>query len=152
MNNDVTLLLTEDDPGHLKLLINNLRRSGIQNKIMTFTDGHEVLDFLLNNSNGPLRNASDNYLLMLDIKMPKVNGIEVLSKIKNNDELRLMPVIMLTTTDDPKEIEKCYSLGCNTYIVKPVDHNNFSTAINNLGLFLKVIEVPGCSCIYSREN
>lgn len=149
MNNDVTLLITEDDPGHRKLLVNNLRRSGIQNMIKTFDNGNELLGFLFKNADINI-NKFENLLLMLDINMPGTDGIEVLELIKKNENLKLMPVIMLTTADDPKDIEKCYSLGCNTYIVKPVEYNRFSSAIQNLGLFLKSIEVPGCKLIYKN--
>jgi DNA-binding NarL/FixJ family response regulator len=83
------------------------------------------------------------YLLLLDIRMPKVDGIEVLRQVKEHPHLRRVPVIMLTTTDDPREVERCHLIGCSNYMVKPVDYDKFSEAIKNLGLFISLVQVPG---------
>jgi CheY-like chemotaxis protein len=91
---------------------------------------------------GPHRNLDSSYLLLLDIRMPKVDGVEVLRQLKADDELRKLPVIMLTTTDDPREVQRCHALGCSSYIVKPVDYDRFAEAIKNLGLFISLVEVP----------
>ncbi len=152
MNKEVTLLVAEDDPGHLKLLINNLRRSGVQNKIMTFEDGLQITDFLEKTKESILSNIGESYLLLLDIRMPKIDGIQVLKRIKSDNALKVIPVIMLTTADDPKCIDYSYKLGCSTYIVKPVDYDHFSSAINKLGMFLSVIEVPGSVKLLLGEN
>ena len=85
---------------------------------------------------------NQSYVLLLDIRMPKVNGLEVLQQIKSNPELRKMPIIMLTTTDDPREVVRCHELGCNVYIQKPVDYDKFSEAIRRLGLFIMLLLVP----------
>ena len=79
---------------------------------------------------------------LLDIRMPKIDGTRVLSKIKGDKELRKVPVIMLTTTDDPREVERCHELGCNNYIVKPVDYEKFADAIRQLGMFISLVQVP----------
>lgn len=100
-----------------------------------------MLDFLFRRTeHKPPAEAA--YLLLLDIRMPKLDGVEVLRQLKENDEFRKIPVIMLTTTDDPREVARCHALGCSNYIVKPVDYERFSEAISNLGHFVTLVEVP----------
>ena len=142
MNKGVTILIAEDDEGHAALIKKNLNRAGINNPIIHFMDGQETLNFIFSRGPGPHRQPNTPYLLLLDIRMPKVDGFEVLQQIKEDNELRKMPVIMVTTTDEPHEIERCHLLGCNSYITKPVDYDNFVTAIRQLGLFLLVVQVP----------
>jgi CheY-like chemotaxis protein len=100
------------------------------------------LDFLYRRGNGQTRSSDASYLLLLDIRMPQVDGIEVLRQVKADPELRKIPVSMLTTTDDPREVARCHELGCSNYIVKPVDYDKFAEAINRLGLFISLVEVP----------
>lgn len=145
MSPDVNILIAEDDEGHAFLIMRNLRKAGLLNNIIHFHDGEETLNFLLKKGEGPHRAEGATYLLLLDIRMPKVDGVEVLKQIKNNDELKKMPVIMVTTTDDPREIANCHELGCNCYVSKPVDYDKFVNAINLLGLFLMVVQVPPLS-------
>ena len=142
MKKEVIILIAEDDMGHAKLIEKNLQRAGILNGIFHFKDGQEILDFLFRNGEGPHRKSGVAYLLLLDIRMPKVDGVEVLKKIREDKELRKMPVIMLTTTNDPREVENCHAFGCNNYIVKPVDYDDFVDAMRKLGLFLMVVEIP----------
>ena len=142
MNKDVVILVAEDDEGHTGLIKKNLARAGIINRINTFKDGQEILDFLFRTGNGDHRKCGTAYLLLLDIRMPKIDGIQVLRQVKADPELRKLPVIMITTTDDPREVENCHALGCSNYIAKPVDYDNFVHAISQLGLFLSVVEVP----------
>jgi CheY-like chemotaxis protein len=142
MTTRVEVILAEDDEGHATLIQKNLKRSGISNTIIHFTDGQQVLDFLFKNGDGPHREKNVAYLLLLDIRMPKVDGIEVLRRIKEDNELCKIPVTMLTTTDDPREIANCHELGCSNYITKPVDYDNFIETIKKLGLFLAVVQVP----------
>jgi len=141
MNSEVTILITEDDEGHAMLIQKNLRRAGISNTLKHFRDGQEILDFLFGRSADKLE-ENKSYLLLLDIRMPRVDGIEVLRQIKNHERLKRMPVIMITTTDDPQEVNQCHALGCNNYITKPVDYNRFIEAIRQLGLFFSIVEVP----------
>ncbi|PLW97852.1 MAG: hypothetical protein C0593_07415 [Marinilabiliales bacterium] len=139
MNKELTIILTEDDLGHATLIKRNLKRAGLLNDIIHFTDGQQVLDFLeAEKKKKTLLPA----LLLLDIKMPKVDGIEVLKTVKGDPSLKKMPVIMITTTDDPREIERCHELGCSNYIKKPIDYDKFVDAIRKLGLFLLVVEMP----------
>ena len=139
---DIVILVAEDDEGHALLIKKNLKRAGLSNSMMHFHDGQEILDFLFLKGEGPHRQPGISYLLLLDIRMPKVDGVEVLSKIKGDSTLRSLPVIMLTTTDDPREVEKCHLLGCSNYITKPVDYERFVETIQKLGLFLKVVTIP----------
>jgi CheY-like chemotaxis protein len=142
MKTEMVMLIAEDDEGHATLIKKQLARSGILNEMIHFKDGDETLDFLLKRGKGPHREPGKHYLLLLDIRMPRVDGIEVLRQVKGHDELRKIPVIMITTTDDPREVDRCHNLGCSHYITKPVDYEMFVKAIRQLGLFLLVIEVP----------
>ena len=142
MNRDVVLLIADDDAGHARLIEKNLRRAGLSNPILRFEDGQQILDFIFQRGDGQKRTADTPYLLLLDIRMPKVDGVEVLRQLKADAELRKIPVCMLTTTDDPREVERCHALGCNNYIVKPVDYEKFSEAITSLGLFISLVQVP----------
>ncbi len=141
----VAIIITEDDEGHAKLITKNLRRAGFNNDFIHFKDGQEVLDFLFQKGNKPHRKPDSTYLLLLDIHMPKVRGTEVLSQIKQDSELCKIPVIMITTSDDTKEIEKCHELGCNIYITKPIDYGKFVDTLSKLGLFLMVVKLPRVS-------
>lgn len=138
---DLTIIIVDDDEGTRKLIVKNLRRSGLSNAIKEFNDGQEALDFLFDNRGNPHISANIRYLLLLDIRMPRVNGVEVLDRIKREPRFANMPVIMLTTTDNPQEVSRCYELGCNCYISKPVVYEEFVQCIRQLGLFIKVLSV-----------
>lgn len=143
MNRDVIILIADDDAGHVRLIEKNLIRAGLSNPIERFENGQAILDFLFRRaSDGRVRSPEKPYLLLLDIRMPQVDGVEVLRQIKGDTDLRKMPVIMLTTTDDPREVQRCHELGCNNYIVKPVDYDKFAEAIRQLGLFITLVQVP----------
>jgi CheY-like chemotaxis protein len=138
----VTILLVEDDDGHATLIEKNLRRAGLSNGFVRFRDGQEVLEHFAgsNACTDPAHNPS--CLVLLDINMPRVNGVEVLRHLKANPATEKIPIIMLTTTDDPREVNRCYELGCNVYITKPVEYEPFIEAIKRLGLFLQVVKLP----------
>lgn len=136
MEKDAIILIAEDNEGHAKLIRMNLKRAGINNKVIHFFDGQETLDFLFLKGEGPHREKNVPYILLLDISMPRVDGIEVLRQVKKNNVLNKIPVIIITTTDDPKEIKKCYTMGCNNYITKPIEYNNFVEVLKQLGFFL----------------
>ncbi|MBW9112129.1 response regulator [Rhizobium cauense] len=139
---EVTIVMIEDDEGHARLIEKNVRRAGVHNEIVPFTLGKSALDYIL----GPTRDgvvSKDRYLLvLLDLNLPDMSGIDILEQIKSNEHTRRLPVVVLTTTDDEREIQKCYDLGANVYITKPVDYDGFATAIRNLGLFFSVIQIP----------
>jgi CheY-like chemotaxis protein len=138
----VSILVVDDDEGHTELVRRNLQRSGISNPIVALTSGSQALDYIF--SRGPYADRTGNgeLLVLLDINMPGIDGIEVLRQIKSDANAKRIPVLMLTTTDDPREINRCYELGCNVYIIKPVDPSAFIEAIRRLGLFLAVVSTP----------
>lgn len=138
----LTIILAEDDDGHAQLIHRNLQRAGLVNGFIRARDGKEALDLVRGEGEHPGPGLSGRCLLLLDINMPRVDGVEVLRQIKADPALAVTPVIMLTTTDDPREVERCYSLGCNVYITKPVAYEQFVEAIKQLGLFLQVVKVP----------
>jgi len=142
MVEEVVILIVEDDDGHARLAEKNLRRAGIKNEMLRFKDGQEILDFLFQKGEGRKREHQAAYFLLLDIRIPKIDGVEVLRQLKQHDELRKIPIIMLTTMDDPREVEACHHLGCSHYIVKPVEYDKFSEVLSQLGLFLKIVQVP----------
>ena len=142
MKHDTVIILAEDDEGHAGLIIRNLRRTGIDNEILHFKNGEETLNFLLGLNGGPHRKEGVSYILLLDLRMPKVDGIEVMRQIKHDKKMRSIPVIVITTTDDPGEIELCYALGCSSYIVKPVNFEEFNEAFRQLGNYLSTAVFP----------
>ena len=139
----ITILLVDDDDGHRLLIRENLKREGIINDIVEVFDGQQALDYLTRR--GHYREPAAALrpgLILLDIKMPKVDGYTVLERIKADPQLRSIPVIMLTSTDDQAEVNRCYALGVNTYVVKPIRYEEFQDRIKALGLFLDVVRVP----------
>lgn len=137
----VNIVMIEDDAGHARLIEKNIRRAGISNPVHHFLDGTSALQFLYDNPNGPVHNGPS--LVLLDLNLPDMSGIDILARIKaEGNPLRRIPVVVLTTTDDKVEIQRCYDLGCNVYITKPVNYETFAGAIRQLGLFLSVIQVP----------
>ena len=142
MNNAPTILIVEDDEGHAILIRENLEMAGLKNPIRHFRDGQAVLDFFFDRDGRTRPTPDGPFLVLLDIRMPKVDGIEVLRRLKSDPELRKLPVVMLTTTDDTREVERCHVLGCNVYIQKPVDYDKFAEAIRRLGLFVTLLLIP----------
>jgi CheY-like chemotaxis protein len=141
----ILIALVEDDDGHANLVELNLKRAGVANGIHRLRDGQEALDFVYAKltSNDP--SSGQSLLLLLDIKLPRVDGLEVLRRLKSDQRTSVVPIIVVTTTDDPREIQRCYELGCSVYITKPVDYQAFVEAINRLGLFLQVVRIPDCA-------
>jgi CheY-like chemotaxis protein len=139
MNHHVSnVLIVDDDEGHAILIRENLEAAGLRARIEHFSDGQALLDFFAKGGSSP----PETYLVLLDIRMPKVDGIEVLRRLKADPGLAKLPVIMLTTTDDTREIDRCYALGCSGYIQKPVDYERFADAIRQLGLFVPLLLIP----------
>jgi len=137
-SNPVKIVMVEDDHGHAKLIEKNIRRANISNEIVHFDHGQPALDYLFSEdvrANGPM-------LILLDLNLPDMSGIDILAEVKKDDRLKRAPVVVLTTTDDKTEIQRCYDLGCNVYITKPVDYESFAGAIRQLGLFLSVMQAP----------
>ena len=138
----VTILLVEDDPGHARLIEKNLRRGGVSNEIVTFDNGQKAVDFLFKKGDYAGADHASPLLILLDLNMPVLDGYKVLKMIKASDDTRHIPVVVLTTTDNPQEIARCYGAGCNVYVTKPVDYDQFSEAIRKLGLFLSIVTIP----------
>ena len=138
----VTIVLAEDDDGHATLIQRNLERAGLANGFVRLKDGQEALDYFRGEGAYAGRPLGLSVLLLLDINMPRVDGVEVLRALKADKRTSLIPIIMLTTTDDPREVQRCYQLGCSVYVTKPVEYQPFIDAVKRLGLFLQVVQVP----------
>ncbi|MDR3404822.1 MAG: response regulator [Chthoniobacter sp.] len=147
-----TILITEDDDGHAFLMEDNLRRAGVGSPVQRFVDGQEVLDFLFGQAKEPEFDGRHPYLLLLDIRLPKVDGVAVQRQIKADRDLHKLPVIMVTTTDDPGEVDRCHALGCNAYIQKPVSYQSFSDVMIRLGQFVALLQLPQFSNAVQDEQ
>jgi CheY-like chemotaxis protein len=140
--NHVTIIMIEDDEGHARLIEKNIRRAGVHNEILHFIEGNRALSYLLGADGSGDVSAGRCLLLLLDLNLPDMTGLDILRRLKGNPQLKRMPVVVLTTTDDAQEIQRCYDLGANVYITKPVNYESFANAIRQLGLFFSVIQVP----------
>jgi CheY-like chemotaxis protein len=138
----VEIVMVEDDEGHARLIEKNIRRAGVNNAIRPFTNGTDACNFLFGSDGSGITNKGKPFLILLDLNLPDMTGVDILKRVKTNDSLKRVPVVVLTTTDDAVEIQRCYDLGCNVYITKPVNYENFAHAIRQLGLFFSVIQVP----------
>ncbi|HLX00842.1 MAG TPA: response regulator [Trinickia sp.] len=138
----VSIILIEDDDGHATLIQRNLRRAGLTNGFIRLADGQEAIDYFFGDDARFEHDALSAPVILLDLKMPRIDGLEVLRRLKTDPRTASLPVIMLTTTDDPREIERCYELGCNVYVTKPVESEAFIEAVRRLGFFLQVVKLP----------
>ncbi len=138
----VSIIMIEDDEGHARLIEKNIRRAGVNNEIIPFVNGTDALAFLLGPDGSGDVSAGRQLLILLDLNLPDMGGVDILEKVKSNRHTRLSPVVVLTTTDDSREIQRCYDLGANVYITKPVDYDGFAHAIRQLGLFFSVMQIP----------
>ena len=138
-----TILIVDDDEGHSILIRTNFADIGMPNEFIEFRDGQSVLDYLFSLTNRRERFLNLNpFVLLLDIRMPKVDGIEVLRRVKSDPDLKMLPVIMLSTTDNPDEVNQCHRFGCSAYVKKPVDYESFSDVVRRLGEFMKILVLP----------
>ena len=145
MATPVIIVMIEDDEGHARLIERNIRRSGVNNVIRPFSDGTSAVNYLFGKDGTGVQHKGQALLILLDLNLPDMTGIEILRRVKENKYLKSTPVVVLTTTDDSQEIKRCYELGCNVYITKPVNYESFANAIRQLGLFFSVIQVPPTS-------
>lgn len=136
--NEPTIILIEDDEGHARLIEKNMRKAGLSGDIHHFADGTSALDFLFEPA---VRNGS-RLLILLDLNLPDMSGSAILGVLKADARLKRIPVVVLTTTDDREEMQRCYDMGCNVYVTKPVDYEAFANALHQLGFFLSVMQVP----------
>ncbi len=142
MSEHVQIVMVEDDEGHARLIEKNIRRAGVSNEILPFVNGTEAVKFLFGTDGTGVSNRGRAMLIMLDLNLPDMSGVDILKRVKENEHLKRTPVVVLTTTDDEREIKRCYDLGANVYITKPVNYDSFANAIRQLGLFFSVIQVP----------
>ncbi len=140
--NEVSIVLIEDNEGHARLIEKNLRRAAIANPIIKLEDGQRALDYLFGEQGYVNTLHPSPLLILLDLNLPVVDGYRVLKKMKSDERTKTIPVIILTTTDDIQEINRCYELGANVYITKPVEYEKFAEAIARLGMFLSVVMLP----------
>jgi CheY-like chemotaxis protein len=136
------ILLVEDNPNDIELTLAAFAENHLANEVVVARDGVEALDFLFRRGIFKMRHPGNPAVVLLDIKLPKVDGLEVLKQLKEDDDLRPVPVVMLTSSSEEMDLARSYKLGVNAYVVKPVDFNEFVTALNKLGLFWAVINQP----------
>lgn len=136
---ETVILLVEDDEGHAELIKMNLERSGVANQVVHFKNGQAAIDFLQRGGKPFYR----KYIILLDVNMPGLDGKQVLERLKNHDLTAAIPVIMLTTAADEREVDRCYELGCNLYINKPMDYDAFGNSVEQLGRCLQTARLPG---------
>ncbi len=141
-DNEPNIILGEDDYGYAGLIIQNLRRAGVKNNIMHFSDGEKILNFFFRRGKMQHRQDGTSYILILDIRMPGVDGIEVLREIKEDEALKNIPTFMMSSTDDPGVIDLCHVIGCSTYIIKPKNYDQLKDAIAQLGYKLLEEVIP----------
>ena len=136
-----TIVLIEDDAGHARLIERNLRRVKVRHDLVRFHDGQEALDYLFQHRDGAV-GQSAAFLVLLDLNLPGLDGYQLLGRLKQDDRTKTIPVVVLTTTDDPHEMERCYALGCNAYITKPVAYDRFVETISTLGHLISIMRFP----------
>ena len=135
-SNPIDILLVEDNPGDAELTLRALGKHNLANHVIHLRDGAEAIDFLFGTGRFSGRNVQDlPRILLLDLKMPKVGGMQVLEKVKSDPRTKSIPVVILTSSGEDPDIERAYSLGANSYIIKPVDFSNFSKTVADLGFF-----------------
>jgi len=136
------ILLAEDNPNDVELSLEALGEYNLANEVVVVRDGSEALDYLYCRGSFSNRTNGNPAVILLDIKMPKVNGLEVLKQIRGDEKLKTIPVVMLTSSREEKDLVISYNLGANAYVVKPVDFQQFITAVKEIGLFWAVINEP----------
>jgi len=140
MNSDIQLLLVEDNSSDAEMTINALKKNGLANKLLHLKDGAAALDYIFGEGKYEGRRVEDTpRVILLDLKMPKVNGIEVLEKIRLDERTKRIPVVILTSSKEDPDIQKCYNLGANSYVVKPVEFDKFQKAVSDLGLYWMIV-------------
>jgi CheY-like chemotaxis protein len=136
------ILMVEDDPKDVELTLTALEEYNLANEVIVTRDGAEALDYLYSRGEYKMRSSGNPAVMLLDLKLPKVDGLEVLKQIKSDGELRMIPVVVLTSSKEEKDMVASYKLGVNAYVVKPVDFHEFVNAIKELGVFWAIINEP----------
>jgi CheY-like chemotaxis protein len=136
------ILLVEDDPRDVELILTALEEYNLANEVVVANDGEEALDYLYRRGNFQMRPSGNPAVVLLDLKLPKVNGLEVLQQIRSDEKLRMMPIVVVTSSREEKDLIESYKLGVNAYVVKPVNFHEFVDAVKELGAFWGVINEP----------
>jgi CheY-like chemotaxis protein len=136
------ILMVEDDPNDVELTLTALEEYNLANEVVVTRDGQEALDYLYCRGQFSARASDNPAVLLLDLKLPKVDGLEVLRQIKSDDRLKMIPVVVLTSSREERDMMRSYQLGVNAYVVKPVDFHEFVNAVRELGVFWAVINQP----------
>jgi CheY-like chemotaxis protein len=141
------ILLVEDDPKDIELTLSALEEYNLANDIMTVRDGVEALDYLYRRDEFALLPAGHPVVILLDLKMPRLDGVQVLRQLKSDEQMRFVPVVILTSSRESRDLEECYRLGINAYVVKPVRFVEFVEAIKGIGVFWALINTPPLGCV-----
>ena len=150
MNELARILIVEDDPKDVDLTLTALEEYNLANEVVVTRDGEEALDYLYCRGNFKMRSSENPAVLLLDLKLPKVDGLEVLQQIRSDEKLKLIPVVVLTSSREERDMVASYKLGVNAYVVKPVDFHEFVNAIKELGIFWAVINEPPPGSVRKR--
>jgi DNA-binding response OmpR family regulator len=142
MNKLARILMVEDDPKDVELTLTALEEYNLANEVVVTRDGEQALDYLYCRGAYKMRSSGNPAVMLLDLKLPKVDGLEVLKQIKSDGEMKMIPVVVLTSSKEEKDMVSSYKLGVNAYVVKPVDFHEFVNAIKELGVFWAVINEP----------
>jgi len=137
----VEILLIEDNPADLELTLNSLKKKNLANRVKVLTDGEEALDYLFNVC-APSGSEGCPHLILLDLKLPKISGLEVLERIRSNERTKMIPVVVLTSSEEEKDRIESYRLGVNSYIVKPVEFDSFAKVASEIGLYWILLNKP----------
>jgi CheY-like chemotaxis protein len=137
--NEIKIILVEDDEGHAELIMDNLKEGGINNEIVHFDNGQKAVDAILSSDNNIF---PGEVVMLLDMNLPGLDGIQVLKSLRENEKTKKMPICMLTTTENKTEIQKCYDLGCNNYITKPIEYSEFQDTMKKLGMLFSIVKFP----------
>jgi len=151
-NEKVTILMVEDNPGHARLIEKNLRRSSVDNPIIVLEDGKHAVDYLFDDEAAVDRQNYPQVLILLDLNLPVIDGFAVLERIKSDRRTWHIPVIVLTTSNNQEDVNRCYQLGCNAFITKPVEYKQFADVVAKLGMFLTIVAVPDTGGFVGGDN
>jgi CheY-like chemotaxis protein len=152
MSSSPCVLIAEDDEGHATLIQRNLRRAGFGDNSLRLKDGQELLDYIYGQAKWAGRAANASVVIIADLNMPRLGGFEVLERLKSDEFFARIPIYVLTTTDNPAEIDRCYSLGAAAYLVKPIDYGHFSDMVRRLAEFLSATRLPGDEQVNPRVH
>ncbi|MGB7911577.1 MAG: response regulator [Desulfobaccales bacterium] len=139
---DAEILLVEDNPHDVELTLRSLQKHNLANRVQVVKDGAEALDFIFNTTGSFAEQANHLKVILLDLKLPKVSGLEVLQRLKDDERTRTIPVVVLTSSHEDRDIEECYRLGVNSYVVKPVEFESFAKTVAEMGFYWLLVNKP----------